>query len=130
MGAKRRPADRRDAPFPRLRSCGKPLARLFDIHSLQSEQVFAQNLALGLFGELRVAVAFDQVLWQLEVSEGVQSPLRVLYGGLKAVDALVLSAPRTHNLLHATPPLAESPRPSSNTEYSLLPTQITVNKVM
>src|SRR5829696_1894346 len=74
MGAKRRPADRRDAPFPRLRSCGKPLARLFDIHSLQSEQVFAQNFALGLFGELRAAVAFDQVLWQLEVPEGVQSP--------------------------------------------------------
>jgi hypothetical protein len=81
MGAKRRPADRRDAPFPRLRSCGEPLARLFDIHSLQSEQVFAQNLALGLFGELRVTVAFDQVLWQLEVPEGVQSPFRVLYGG-------------------------------------------------
>jgi hypothetical protein len=51
-------------------------------------------------------------------------------GGLKAVDALVLSAPRTHNLLHATPPLAESPRPLSNAEYSLLSTQITVNKVM
>src|SRR5215208_219707 len=106
MEAKRRPVDRRDAPFPRRRSCGKPLARLFDIHSLQSEQVFAQNLALGLFGELRVAVAFDQVLWQLEVPEGVQSPLRVLYGGLGAVDDLVLSAPEEE----LADPLRELPR--------------------
>src|SRR5829696_3506304 len=106
MEAKKRPVDRRDAPFPRLRSCREPLARLFDIHSLQSEQVFTQNLALGLFGELRVAVAFDQVLWQLEVPEGVQSPLRVPYGGLGAVDDLVLSAPEEE----LADPLRELPR--------------------
>src|SRR5215208_5857529 len=67
---------------------------------------FRPESSLGLFGELRVAVAFDQVLWQLEVPECVQSPFRVPYGGLGAVDDLVLSAPEEE----LADPLRELPR--------------------
>src|SRR5215216_4991916 len=54
--------------------CSTPQARprLLHVHPVQAQEVLAQDLALGLLGELRVAVALDQVLGQLEVPEGVQ----------------------------------------------------------
>src|SRR5947207_2031366 len=63
------------------------------LHPVQPQQVPAEDLALGLLGELRVAVAVDQVLGQLEVPERLQRPLGVEDGRLAAVDDLVLAAP-------------------------------------
>src|ERR687897_976685 len=93
MGPKGVPPIRAGRLLLGLRSCGEPLARLFDIHTREVEQILAQDLALRLFGKLRVAVALDEVLWDLEVPEGVQGPLGVPDGGFGTVDDLVLPAP-------------------------------------
>src|SRR5215208_1126814 len=106
MGAKEASrSDRRDASFLGLRSCGEPLACLFDIYTREAEQILTEDLTLRLFGELRVAVAFDEVLRNLEVPEGVERPLGVPDRGLRAVDDLVLPAPE-HELAD---PLRELP---------------------
>jgi hypothetical protein len=60
---------------------------------VQAEQVLAEDLALGLIGELRIAVARAQVLGDLEVHERAQRPLRMPQRCLGAVDDLVLTAP-------------------------------------
>jgi hypothetical protein len=57
--------------FPRLSSFSKLLARLLHVHARETEEIFTQDLALRLFGELRVAVALNKVLRELEVPEGV-----------------------------------------------------------
>jgi hypothetical protein len=50
---------------------GEPLAGLLHIHVRETEEVLAQDLPFSLLGELRVAVALDEVLRELEVPEGV-----------------------------------------------------------
>src|SRR5918993_875287 len=62
-------------PAIRLRYSGKPLARLVRVHAREPQEVLAQDLPLGLFGELWVAVAFYQVLRDLEVPERLEGHL-------------------------------------------------------
>src|ERR687897_91571 len=84
----------RTVPAMRLRYSGEPLTRL------------VQDLPLGLFGELWVAVAFYQVLRDLEVPERLEGPFRMPDRGLGAVDDLVLPAPEQE----LADPLGELPR--------------------
>src|SRR4051794_23491464 len=56
---------------------GRAGAGLLDVHPVQTQQVLAQDLALALLGQLRVAVAVAEVLRDLEVAERPQRPLRV-----------------------------------------------------
>src|SRR6266508_874155 len=76
-----------------LGSAAQAGARLRHVHAVQAEQVLAEDLPLGLLGELRGAVALDQVLGELEVPERLQRPARMPDGRLAAVDDLVLAAP-------------------------------------
>src|SRR4051812_29300284 len=67
-----------------------------DVDPVQPRQVLAEDLALGLLGELRVAALLDDVPRELEVPELLQRPLRVPDRRLAAVDDLVLPAPPHH----------------------------------
>src|ERR1700754_4680668 len=67
-----------------------------DVDPVQAGEVAAEDLALGLVGQLRVAALGDDVLGQLEVPERLERPLRVPDRGLAAVDDLVLPAPPHH----------------------------------
>ena len=48
-----------------------------DIHSVKAREVLANDLALGLLGELRVDVAVAEVLGDLELPKRPERPLRV-----------------------------------------------------
>src|SRR4051812_30479618 len=63
---------------------------------MQASEVLAEDLALGLLGELRVAALLDDVSRELEVPELLERPLRVPDRRLAAVDDLVLPAPPHH----------------------------------
>ena len=79
------------SPAPAARP--PPLRALLDVHAVQAQQVLAEDLALGLVGERRVAVAVLQVLGDLEVAQRAQRPLGLPDRRLRAVDDLVLAAP-------------------------------------
>src|SRR5918996_4899200 len=70
----------------------------FDVRvdAVQPGEVAAEDLALGLLGERRVAPLLDDVLGELEVPELLERPLRVPDRRLTAVDDLVLPAPPHH----------------------------------
>src|SRR5215210_1082491 len=68
-----------------LRTSGgasEPFPRLSQVHAREPEEVLAEDLTLRPFGELRVAVAFDEVLGDLKVPERVEGPFRVPDRGL------------------------------------------------
>src|SRR3954465_2553441 len=64
---------------------GDPRAGLLDVHPVQPQEVLAEDLALGLLGQLRVPVAVAQILRDLEVPEGPQGPLGMPDRRLRAV---------------------------------------------
>jgi hypothetical protein len=49
------------------------LPGVLDIHSVKAREVLANDLALGLLGELRVDVAVAEVLGDLELPERLES---------------------------------------------------------
>src|SRR3954451_18891059 len=67
-----------------------------DVDAVQPREVAAEDLALGLVGQLRVAALGHDVVGQLEVPERLQRPLRVPDRRLAAVEDLVLAAPPQH----------------------------------
>src|SRR5579859_5151048 len=77
---------RRPCTFELVRSAlgADPGLGLVQGHAVQPEQVLAQDLALGLIGELRVAVSLAEVLRNLEVHERAKRPLRVEQRRLRA----------------------------------------------
>src|SRR5215208_6578730 len=84
------PSTRRLARHPQL-----SLLRL-DVDAVELREVLAEDLALGLLGQGRVAPLLDDVLRELEVPERLERPLRLPYRRLAAVDDLVLTAPPHH----------------------------------
>src|SRR5262245_15474932 len=83
---------------------------LLDVHAVQAEQILAENLPFRLLGQLRVAVAVDEVLRDLELPERLQGPLRLPDWCLAAVHDLVLAAPEEQ----LADGLGEHPRRADN----------------
>src|SRR3954453_8593552 len=89
-------------------SAGSAQLRLLgvDVDPVQLREVLAEDLALGLLRELRVAALLDDVPGKLEVPELLERPLRMPDRRLPAVEDLVLPAPPHHLPEH----LLEGPR--------------------
>src|SRR5216683_2940812 len=72
---------------------------LLYVDAHQAGEVTAEDFLLGLRGQLRIAVAGYEVLWQFKLPEGIQRPARVPDGGLTTIEDLVFAAPE-HQLAH------------------------------